>query len=174
LTQPFIGEIRIFGFNFPPRGWATCDGQILPIAQNQALFSILGTTYGGNGQTTFALPDFRGRTSMHWGQSPVSGATYQLGQLAGTEAVTLSQTQIPTHVHIASAQNVPGTSAKPPAKLISQSASTSPAFAANANLTLVNPASLTVTGGSQPHNNLQPYLVLNFSIALTGIFPSRN
>ena len=160
MSEPFIGEIRCFGFNFAPTGWALCDGQLLPISQNTALFSLLGTTYGGNGQTTFALPDLRGRVGMHL------SATHVQGESAGEEVHTLSTQEMPAHTHgIPSGDDE--TTNRP-----------SGAMAARGGVYTKTPtgtmAAPTSSGGSLPHNNLQPYLVLNYCIALFGIFPSRN
>jgi microcystin-dependent protein len=175
VTQPFIGEIRIFSFNFVPKNWAMCNGQLLAINTNQALFSILGTTYGGNGIQTFALPDFRGRAGVNTGVSPISSATYTLGQVAGTETVTLNTTTIPLHTHTVTAQTGLGTGQKPPAHYISQAASGSPAFSPTiTNGQLLAPQSIGAYGGGQAHANLQPYLVLTYGIAMFGIYPSRN
>jgi microcystin-dependent protein len=170
--DPFIGEIIMFAGNFAPQGWAFCDGQLLPISQNQALFAILGTTYGGNGQTTFALPDLRGRVPVHPGQGPGLGS-YSLGQKAGSENVTLNVTQIPGHTHTFS----PGCSTDPPnsntpansVPAIDDSAQT---YNTEANASM-RPANSSSVGGSQPHDNMQPYNCVNFIIALQGIFPSR-
>lgn len=175
MTQPFIGEIRIFSFNFAPKNWAMCNGQLLSIQQNAALFSILGTTYGGNGIQTFALPDFRGRAGVNTGLSPISSATYTLGQGAGAETVTLNTTTIPLHAHTVAAQTGLGTGQKPAAHYISQAASGSPAFSPTvSNMKPLAPQSIGAYGGGQAHANLQPYLVLTYGIALLGIYPSRN
>jgi microcystin-dependent protein len=171
-----LGQISIFGFNFAPRGWAFCNGQILPIAQNTALFSLLGTTYGGNGQTTFALPNLQSRVPVHFGQGP-GLSTYDLGQQAGVETVTLIITQIPAHTHSAT---VHASSAD--TGLDAQPENNYPAAGVasgnykNATDVNMNAAMVTngIAGGNQPHENLQPYLALNFCIALEGIFPSRN
>jgi len=174
MSQPFIGQIITAGFNFAPRGYATCDGQILSIAQNTALFSLLGTTYGGNGTSTFALPDLRGRVPIHQGQGP--GLTPRtMGELSGSENVTLISSQMPAHNHTVGALSTNGNLKSPtnniPANV--QGTSTNIYSASNADTTM-NPQMLGITGGSQPHNNMQPYLVINFCIALVGIFPSRN
>lgn len=164
MSTPFLAEIRIVTFNFAPRGWATCDGQLLAINQNQALFSLMGTTYGGNGQTTFALPDFRGRAPVY------TGLGFTLGERAGQEAHTLTISEMPAHNHLVS-----GSSAAPDAGSMANNtwAAISGAYGASPNA-VMTPASVSNTGGSQPHSNMQPYLVLNFVIALQGIFPSRN
>lgn len=173
MGTPFIGEIKIISWNFAPQGWAMCNGQILPINQNQALFSIMGTTYGGNGQTTFALPDLRNRAPLH----PASEFT--LGQAFGEDAHTLTINEIPAHLHMVQA-SAPADSSTNTNQLAGNYFSNSaPAEIYNTGagapqLTSLFPASVSNYGGSQAHNNLQPYLVLNFVVALVGIFPSRN
>jgi microcystin-dependent protein len=169
MTEPFLGELRLFPFNFAPRGWAFCNGQILSIAQNTALFALLGTTYGGNGQTTFALPDLRGRVPISAGQGP--GLTsYSLGETGGTETVTLIATQMPAHSHLVNVSNATATSSRPNGNLPAAGGSyTDPGDGSHFDAATVAPA-----GGSQPHENRQPYLTLNWCIALEGIFPSRN
>ncbi|HEX7774003.1 MAG TPA: tail fiber protein [Pyrinomonadaceae bacterium] len=172
MSEPFLSEIKIVSFNFPPKGWALCNGQFLPINQNQALFSLLGTTYGGNGQTTFALPNLRGRVPIHMGNG------HTLGEAAGTTAVTINIQQLPTHLHALQAStqqaNV-ATLVTPPANTPNiLAAVTGAQYGPAQSLTTLHPTSVTNVGGSQPHNNMMPYLVLNFIIALQGIFPSRN
>jgi microcystin-dependent protein len=176
MADPFVAEIRIFPFNFAPKGWAFCDGQILPISQNTALFSLLGTTYGGNGQSTFALPDLQGRGAMHPGQG--QGLSLRdLGEVSGEEFVTLLESEIPLHTHGAACRNGGGTNFTTPVGNIWANA----AFGRGAiNLYNTGAASGTMspfaaqpTGGSLPHNNLQPYLTLNYCIALQGVFPPR-
>jgi microcystin-dependent protein len=171
MSDAFTGEIRIFGFNFAPRGWAMCNGQILPIAQNTALFSLLGTTYGGNGQTTFALPDLRSRVPVHVGQGP-GLSSYDLGQTGGQEAVTLTQSTMPGHGHGAGVTQAPGTTTRPANKVPATAGAA--AYADASDGSTFNPAFIQNTGGNQPHPNLQPYLTLNFCICIQGIFPSRN
>lgn len=166
MGTPFLGEIKIISWNFAPQGWAFCNGQFLPINQNQALFSILGTTYGGNGQTTFALPDFRGRAPLH------RGSQNTLGTKAGQESHTLTQSEMPAHTHFAQASTQPGTVLTPAGNVLGKRASEP--YHAPTNLGAMQPATISNVGQSQPHNNMQPYLVLNFIIALIGIFPSRN
>lgn len=170
MSEPFLGMIAIYGFNFAPRGWAFCNGQILPIAQNTALFSLLGTTYGGNGQTTFALPNLQSRVPIQFGQGP-GLSSYDLGQAAGTETVTLNVNEIPMHQHPIMASDVQSTSARPDGTVFSEGGAYN-AGPPNVNMlaTIIPPSG----GGNQPHPNIQPYLALNFSIALEGIFPSRN
>lgn len=172
MSEPFIGEIVMFAGNFAPRGWAFCQGQLLSIAQNTALFSILGTTYGGNGQTTFALPDLRGRVPVGQGQGP-GLSQYTLGQLSGSETVTLLQTQMPAHGHFVACSSDDATSGDPSANFPSAFPQKIYANAATPGKTM-NAAMIAQTGGSQPHTNIQPYLCINFIIAIEGIFPSRN
>src|SRR5689334_10566877 len=172
MAEPFLSEIRIFSFNFPPKGWAFCNGQLLPINQNQALFSLLGTTYGGDGQTTFGLPDLRGRAPIHAGQGP--GLTNRTpGEMGGSETVTLTQAQLPGHTHVPLASPDPGTSTGPTDGVWAAS-STGDKQYASASDTAMNPATISTTGGNQPHENRQPYLAANFIIALEGIYPSRS
>jgi microcystin-dependent protein len=168
--EPFLGQILLVPYNFAPRGWALCNGQILSIAQNTALFSLLGTTYGGNGQTTFALPDLRGRVPVGSGQGP-GLASYDLGAVAGTETVTLLTSEMPAHNHMVQASN--GYSAATPENAFPGSDSATSIYDAAANTTM-NPMMIGAAGGSQPHENRQPYQVLNYIIALEGIFPSRS
>jgi microcystin-dependent protein len=172
MATPFLGEIKIFSFNFPPQGWALCNGQLLPINQNQALFALLGTTFGGNGQTTFALPDLRGRVTMGEGAN-FGGPNHTLGERAGEEAHTLLISEMPAHNHLVSANSGGGTQASPQGNFWAKDSEGNPMYAAAANVAL-NPAAIGSTGGSQPHLNMMPYTVLNFCIALQGIFPSRN
>lgn len=173
--DPFLGEIRLMSFNFAPKGWAQCAGQTLAINQNQALFALLGTYYGGNGTANFMLPDLRGRVPVHMGQS--SSGTYAIGQQAGTENVTLNTSQLPQHNHLVQAVNTKGGALEPFNKFLAQSQGTGqgqPGYVAAANTTTLNPASIQPAGGTQPHTNIQPYLAMNYCIALQGIFPSRN
>lgn len=168
MSEPFLGQIMIVPYNFAPRGWAFCAGQILPIAQNTALFSLLGTTYGGNGQTTFALPDLRGRVPLGAGQGP-GLSNYTLGQVSGTEAETLIISQMPAHTHSVKCSSDDADTAKPADNFFGNA----PSYSTTSDTTM-DAAVVGNTGGSQPHNNIQPYLTLNFVIALEGIFPSRN
>ncbi|MDB4950228.1 MAG: Tail Collar domain protein [Gemmatimonadetes bacterium] len=166
MSEPFLSEIKIVSFNFPPKGWALCNGQFLPINQNQALFALLGTTYGGNGQTTFALPNLRGQVPIHQGNG------HALGEKAGSTAVTVNIQQLPTHIHgLQASPTSTGVSADPSNNFLAPVNNT---YAAAVSLTTLNPQSVTSVGGSQAHNNMMPYLVLNFIIALQGIFPSQN
>ena len=167
MSEPFLGEIKIISWNYAPKGWAMCNGQQLPINQNQALFSLLGTMYGGNGQTTFALPDFRGKVPIH------VGAGFTQGQVGGQYAHTITQSEMPAHLHFMDVTNNDGTSPNPNSGVI-LSKSVANTYGGAAGLVAMNPASVGNVGGSQPHENKQPYLVLNFAIALQGIFPSQN
>ena len=165
MSEPFLSEIKIVSFNFAPKGWALCNGQALPINQNQALFSLLGTTYGGNGQTTFQLPNLRGQVPIHMG----SGHT--LGEAAGSTAVTVNIQQLPAHMH--GVMTSP-TNADSPTVTNNFFGGANNAYIDAAALVALAPTTVSSVGGSQPHNNMMPYLVLNFIIALQGIFPSRN
>ena len=167
MAEPFLSEIRIFSFNFPPKGWAFCNGQLLPINQNQALFSLLGTTYGGNGQTNFALPNLQGDVPIHVGQG------FLLGQGGGQVSHTLTQSEMPQHVHLVNASQTDGNSNAPGNNVLARSVIGPPYRNPPGNVAM-NAANITSVGGSQAHPNQQPYLVLNFCIALQGIFPSRN
>jgi len=166
MTEPFLGEVRAMSFGYAPRGWAQCNGALLPISQNQALFSLLGTTFGGNGQTTFALPNLQGRTPIH------AGNGYQLGQNGGEAAHTLTTTELPGHVHTASGSVGGADSTGPGNAFMTQRATQ--AYHAPTNTVPLNPQSLQSIGGSQPHENMQPYTTVNFCIALQGVFPSQN
>ena len=173
--DPFVAEIRIFPFNFAPKGWAFCDGQLLPLSQNTALFSLLGTTYGGDGKSNFALPDLQGDAPIHAGQGP-GLSPYDLGQSGGSETVTLLESEIPAHSHGMMAANIPADQAAPaPNRSMARSVNAfayvpgSPAPA----LVQMNGSTLAPAGGNQPHNNMMPYLTLNFCIALQGVFPPR-
>jgi microcystin-dependent protein len=175
MSEPFLSEIKIFGFNFAPRGWAQCDGQILPINQNQSLYSLLGTTYGGDGRTSFALPDMRGRVPLH-----ANGGQYSFGQKAGAESVTLTGAEIPSHSHAVNGTSENGDTntftgnslaAGFDSRTVKQKAAE--VYAPAANLINLHSSTVASTGGSLPHNNLQPSCVVNFCIALQGLFPSR-
>jgi microcystin-dependent protein len=168
MAEPFLGEIRIMSFVFAPKGWALANGQFLPINQNQALFSLLGTTYGGNGQTTFALPNLRGRAPMH------VGGGHAQGEAAGTEAVTINIQQLPTHLHTLNATDTVATTGVPSNTVMLARSTPQNVYGPPSNLVAMNPAAVSNVGGSQAHPNMQPYLVLSFCIALQGIFPSRN
>jgi microcystin-dependent protein len=167
MAEPFLSEIKVFSFNYAPKGWALCNGQLLPINQNQALFALLGTTYGGNGQTTFGLPDLRGRAPIH------SGNGHTLGERAGQESHTLALTELPQHTHAVDASSSPGNNVVPTGNVLASSLNQS-YRAPDQSLTTLAPATIGNTGGSQPHLNMQPFLGLTFGIALQGIFPSAN
>jgi microcystin-dependent protein len=170
MSEPFLAEIVMFAGNFAPRGWAFCSGQILAIAQNTALFSLLGTTFGGNGQTTFALPDFRGRVPVHAGQGP-GLSSYNIGQVGGNESVTLLTTQMPAHNHSAACSPNDANLGLAEGNFLATTATNTYASTGGSAL-----AATTIgqSGGSQPHTNIQPYTCVNFIIAIEGIYPSRN
>jgi microcystin-dependent protein len=172
--DPFIGEIALVPYNFAPNGWAFCDGQLLAISQNTALFSLLGTTFGGNGVTTFALPDLRGRAPVHVGGGPGPGlSAYALGQMGGVEVVTLLASQMPNHSHGLNASSANGTSDSPVNGVMGKNASGVPQYSGGAPNATMAAAAIAAAGGSQPHENRPPYLGLNYIISLYGIFPSR-
>ena len=164
MAEPFLSEIRIFSFNFPPKGWALCNGQLLPINQNQALFSLLGTTFGGDGRVNFALPNLRGQVPIHVGNG------HTLGEAAGTTAVTITQQTMPQHIHFMNALDANGTLGAPTNNLLAQFNN---GYTAPNALSTLSPQTVTTVGGNQAHNNMMPYLVLSFCIALQGIFPSQ-
>ena len=168
MAEPFLSEIRIMSFVFPPKGWALCNGQLLPINQNQPLFSLLGTTFGGDGRVNFALPDLRGRAPIHVG----SGHT--LGERGGEQAHTLSIAELPTHVHVWNANGSPATTNTPTTSLVLAQSTGDNAWGPASNLVAMSPGTIANTGGSQAHLNMQPFLILSFCIALQGIFPSPN
>lgn len=171
MADPFVAEIRIFPFNFAPRGWAFCDGQLLPLSQNTALFSLLGTTYGGNGQSNFALPDLQGRAPMQPGQGP-GLSLHDLGETGGSETVSLLESEMPTHAHFVNASLSDGISSSPTGQQLATGIGVG-MFAAPADLRAMSPQALAPVGGGAPHNNMQPYLTFNFCIALQGVFPPR-
>lgn len=166
MSEPFLSEIKVVSFNFPPKGWAFCNGQLLPINQNQALFALLGTVYGGNGQTNFALPNLRGQVPIHMGNG------HTLGEAAGSSSVTVNIQQLPTHLHGLQASGNSASAAADPTNAFF--APVNAGYGQPTNLTTLSPQSVSSVGGSQAHNNMMPYLVLNFIIALQGIFPSQN
>lgn len=171
MAEPFLGEIRTFGFNFAPQGWAMCNGQLLPISQNTALFALLGTFYGGNGTTTFALPNLQGRVGIQQGQGQ-GLSPYNIGQVGGSETVTLIQNQMPAHSHGVAASDGNASGTRPGGSVLGRVQSA--IYSAAPDGTTMNPAMIATVGGSQPFGIIQPYLCLNFCIALQGIFPSRN
>jgi microcystin-dependent protein len=165
MASPFMGEIRMFSLNYPPQGWALCNGQLLPINQNQPLFALLGTMYGGNGQTTFALPDLRGRVPIH------VGGGFILGQNGGEASHTVSISELPSHIHAAMVTNANGAGAVPTGNVLG---AFNNAYKAPTNVTPLNPGTISAVGASQPHENMQPYLTITFCIALQGLFPAQN
>jgi len=175
MADPFVAEIRIFPFNFAPKGWAFCNGQLLPISQNTALFSLLGTTYGGDGKSTFALPNMEGNAPMHPGQGP-GLSLHDLGETGGSETVSLLESEIPSHSHSWQASNSDGIAQSPVANLLAVGVGGISLYApppSPGSLTPLSPNALAPAGGDQPHNNMQPYLTLSFCIALQGVFPPR-
>ncbi|MGH3767411.1 MAG: phage tail protein [Pseudonocardiaceae bacterium] len=173
MADPFIAEIRIFPFNFPPKGWAWCDGQILPINQNTALFSLLGTTYGGDGKSNFALPDLQGRAPMHPGQGP-GLSLHDLGETGGSDTVALLESEIPGHSHAMAGSNQPAEDHTPDNEVLARSVGASLyQTVTNQNVVQLAAEALAPAGGDQPHNNLQPYLTCYFTIALQGVYPPR-
>ena len=171
MADPFVAEIRIFPFNFAPKGWAWCNGQLLPISQNTALFSLLGTTYGGDGKSTFALPNLEGSAPMHPGQGP-GLSLHDLGETGGSETVTLLQSEMPAHSHAWADSKGDGNDSAPANELFAKGIGIG-MYAVPGAITQLAPNAITPTGGDQPHNNMMPYLTLNFNIALQGVFPPR-
>lgn len=175
MADPFVAEIRIFPFNFAPKGWAWCDGQLLPLSQNTALFSLLGTTYGGNGKSNFALPDLQGRAPMHPGQGP-GLSLHDLGETGGSETVTLLESEIPSHSHGLMGLGAPANRTNPVGNSIARTSAGNvfiPGSGPVPPIVSMSDQSLPPAGGDQPHNNLQPYLTFYFCIALQGVFPPR-
>jgi microcystin-dependent protein len=180
MADPFVAEIRIFPFNFAPKGWAFCDGQLLPLSQNTALFSLLGTTYGGDGKSNFALPNMQGNAPMHPGQGP-GLSLHDLGEMAGSETVTLLESEMPSHSHAVTAQTQNANPNQPTAGGLLAAGHYGAAQGGAVNYyhtnatapTQLSPNAITPAGGDQPHNNMMPYLTLNFCIALQGVFPPR-
>lgn len=170
--DPFVAEIRIFPFNFPPRGWAWCDGQLLPLSQNTALFSLLGTTYGGNGKSNFALPDLQGRAPMHPGQGP-GLSLHDLGETGGSDTVSLLESEMPSHSHAFKGSIDDADLQIPGPQMTLGKASGQNVYSSTATLVNMADNTLAPTGGDQPHNNMQPYLTFYFNIALQGVFPPR-
>jgi microcystin-dependent protein len=178
MSSPFVAEIRMFGFNFAPKGWAFCNGQLLPLSQNTALFSLLGTQYGGDGKSTFALPNLQGSVAMHttqYSSSPLG--SYVIGESGGEDSVTLLISQIPAHTHTAQGDfDNNNASATSPSGAVPVNAKPTATFSNSSTpqIAMMNPNMVGIAGGSQPHNNLMPYLVMNYCIALQGIFPPRS
>ena len=173
MDQPFLGMIALFGFNFAPQGWAFCNGQLLPIAQNTALFSLLGTMYGGDGRTTFALPNLQGRVPIHFGQAPGT-SQYQIGQVGGAENTTLNASNLPPHNHPLNAVSETGETSDPTGAYLGNTGALDKEYRLSGTGVIMNANAIGNTGGSQPLSIVQPYLVVNYCIALQGIFPSRN
>jgi microcystin-dependent protein len=172
MSSPYVGEIRMFGGTFAPAGWAFCDGQLVPISENDTLFNLIGTTYGGDGEETFALPDLQGRIPIHAGTGP-GGVTRQLGETDGTESVTLSVQQIPQHSHAFLASTENGTAVPPTGGVLGALGSAS-VYRPQPPAAQANPQAITIAGGSQPHENMHPFLTVSFIISLFGIFPTQN
>ena len=170
MSEPFIGEIRIFGFNFAPTGWAQCNGQILPISQNTALFSVIGTMFGGNGTSNFGLPNLQNIAQL--GAGTLNGFTYEPGEMAGEETVTLVSSQLPPHIHNVNCNSANGNQYGPPGNIWATDVSTTNEYAPPSTGTM-NPGTISPAGNNQPHNNIQPYLVLNYCISLNGVYPTR-
>lgn len=172
MADPFVAEIRIFPFNFAPKGWAWCDGQLMPLSQNTALFSLLGTTYGGNGKSNFALPDLQGRAPMHPGQGP-GLSLHDLGETGGSETVSLLESEIPAHGHSVMASNQPAEDRAPANEILGRSVGASLYQTTTSVIQAMSGQALAPAGGDQSHNNMQPYLTFYFCIALQGVFPPR-
>ena len=172
MGQPYVGEIRMFGGNFPPNGWMLCQGQPLPISENDVLFQLIGTTYGGDGEETFNLPDFQGRTPVHMGTGP-GGITYQIGEKAGVETVTLTAQQIPIHTHALVCSTNVAQDTSPANKVLGQANGSALPYVQDSIDAALSNQTVTPIGGSQPHDNMQPYLCINYIISLFGVFPSQ-
>jgi microcystin-dependent protein len=172
MAQPYVGEIRMFAGNFAPAGWMFCSGQQLPISENETLFQLIGTTYGGDGESTFNLPNLQSRVPIHMGTGP-DGITYQIAEMAGTEQETLTVQQIPNHTHPLTASPASGTGNNPAGSVLAQTAGALQPYIADAPGAQMNAAAITPVGGSQPHENVQPFLCINYIISLFGIFPSQ-
>jgi microcystin-dependent protein len=173
MGEPFIGEIRMFGGSFAPAGWAFCNGATMPIAENDVLFTLIGTTYGGDGQETFNLPDLQGRVPMHQGQGPGISQNYVIGEKAGVESVTLTAQQIPVHTHPMMASGNAGQQPQPTNGFLALTNPGFPYVASSQPFKQLNAGSVAVVGGSQPHDNMAPYLAISFIISLSGVFPSQ-
>jgi len=173
MGSPYVGEIRLFGASFAPAGWAMCNGALMPISENDTLFTLIGTTYGGDGQETFGLPDLQGRIPIHQGQGPGITQNYQIGEKAGVESVTLTTQQLPAHPHTLMASTDPGNATGPAGNVLANPFNTFPYFPAAAAVQM-NANSLTPAGGNQPHENCMPFLVITYIISLFGVFPTQN
>lgn len=172
MAQPYVGELRMFAGNFAPAGWMLCEGQLLPISENETLFQLIGTTYGGDGQSTFALPDLRGRLPIHQGTG-TDGITYQISEAGGVEEVALTINQIPAHTHSVGANNTTSSGSSPANSYLGRTTSVDAYSSDPTGIIPTNPQTIGPAGGSQPHNNFMPYLCINFIISLFGIFPSQ-
>jgi microcystin-dependent protein len=172
MSQPFVGEIRMFGGNFAPAGWAFCNGALVPISEFETLFNLIGTMYGGDGQETFGLPDLQGRMPLHFGQGPGITQNYQQGETGGTESVTITQATTPTHNHALVASTDPANTPNPGNNVLSAPVTATPFFQAAPNISM-NPGILAPQGGSQPHDNMMPFLCISYIISLFGIFPHQ-
>jgi microcystin-dependent protein len=173
MSDPYVGEIRMFGGNFAPAGWHLCDGSLLPISENEVLFNLIGTTYGGDGQENFGVPDLQGRIPLHAGQGPAISQTYQLGEKAGSESVTLSTQQIPIHNHALVPSTDPANTPNPGGNVLGTPVTATPFFQQEPNVAM-NAGILAPQGGSQPHDNMMPFLVVTFIISKFGIYPPQN
>ena len=175
MSDPYVGEIRMFGGSFAPAGWAFCQGQLMPISENDTLFVLIGTTYGGDGEETFGLPDLQARVPVHMGTNPQTGTAYTIGEKAGTETVTLTQQQMPVHSHPFFGSGADGDSATATGNVLATlpAATTKSAYSILGPIGTLDPSSITPVGGSQPHENEQPYLAISFIISLYGIFPTQ-
>src|ERR1043166_4989359 len=173
MSQPYVGQILMFGGNFAPVGWALCQGQLMPISENDTLFNLIGTTYGGDGQSTFGLPNLSGRVPVHMGQGPGITQNYQIGESAGVESVTLTTQQIPVHTHALIASTAVANSNTPANQVPAQSTQRAIYFEASTTTNLA-PSAISPVGGSQPHENMQPYLCITFIISLFGVFPTQS
>jgi microcystin-dependent protein len=173
MGEPYVGEIRIFAGSFAPAGWAFCAGQLMPISQNDTLFNLIGTTYGGDGQETFGIPDLQGRVPVHQGQGPGISQNYQMGEKDGVESVTITANSMPLHNHAFMASTAVGNSTLPTGNIPGQSAQTT-FYALGSPITNMFATAISQVGGNQPHENMQPYLVLSFIISLFGVFPTQN
>jgi microcystin-dependent protein len=171
MSSPYVGEIRIFAGNFAPAGWAFCDGQLMPISENDTLFTLIGTTYGGDGQETFGIPNLQGRLPIHMGTSSASGTTYQIGEMSGVEDVTLTVNQIPAHTHPMLGSSGTATSVTPITQMFASALQD--VYVEDLTNVSLHAQGVSPVGGSQPHTNLQPYLCMNFIISLFGIFPTQ-
>jgi len=172
MSSPYVGEIRMFGGNFAPAGWAMCQGQLMPISQNDTLFNLIGTTYGGDGQSTFGIPDLSGRAPVHMGQGPGISSSYQIGEAAGVESVTLTTNQIPSHNHAVLVSQDLGTQTSPAGQVYAQNTQVL-LYTQDTASKFFNPSMVQPVGGSQPHENMQPFLVITFILSLFGIFPHQ-